>query len=236
MPGEPGGVEKSERDQPVDAQPVAVVTGAGGGLGCALVGALEAAGYRVAGAERGTLDVTDAAAVKEFFDGLPALDLLVNNAGVREDALVGNLTEEAWDRVMEVNLRGAFLCARAAARRLMRQRRGHIVNVGSFSAKSGPAGQAAYAAAKAGLIGLGQSLARELGPFGVRVNTVLPGWLETKFTRDVPPAVVEKALAAHALGRFNTAGDAARFIVFLDSMAHVSGQVFQLDSRVGRWA
>jgi 3-oxoacyl-[acyl-carrier protein] reductase len=142
------------------------------------------------------------------------------------------MEESAWDAVLKINLRGAFLCSRAAAGLFASQNSGHIVNIGSYSALSGPAGQANYAAAKAGLIGFTRSLARELGPAGVRVNCVLPGWLETKFTSTVPEKHTDAALQEHVLGRFNTVEDAARFIVFLDSMKQVSGQVFQLDSRV----
>jgi 3-oxoacyl-[acyl-carrier protein] reductase len=110
---------------------------------------------------------------------------------------------------------------------------GHIVNIGSHSAFTGPAGQTAYAAAKAGLIAFTRSLASELGPHGIRVNCVHPGWLETPFTAGVPKEVSRRALEEHVLGRFNTPAEAARFIVFLHSLSAVSGQVFQLDSRTG---
>ena len=112
---------------------------------------------------------------------------------------------------------------------------GHILNVGSNSGITGPAGQSAYAAAKAGLVALTKSLAEELGAHGVRVNCVLPGWLETKFTAGLADEVTRRALVAHVLGKFNTPRDAARFFVFLHSMAAVSGQVFQLDSRISRF-
>ena len=133
---------------------------------------------------------------------------------------------------MGVNLDGAFRCCRAALKLMVKQRAGHIVNIGSFSALSGPVGQANYASAKAGLIGLTQSLALEYGNRNVRCNCVLPGFLETKMTRGVLEKHRPQVLAAHSLGRLNTPADAARFIVQLDGFAHVSGQVFQLDSRV----
>lgn len=181
------------------------------------------------------MDVTCTAAVDDYLRGLPRLDLLVNNAGAVDDALMAGMTNESFGSVLEVNLTGAFRCARAAVKRMSRQRSGHVINVGSFAALTGTAGQANYAAAKAGLIGLTKSLAAEYGARNVRCNCVLPGFLETRMTRAVLERRREEVLARHALGRLNTLEDAARFIVMLDSMAHVSGQVFQLDSRIGPW-
>jgi 3-oxoacyl-[acyl-carrier protein] reductase len=148
------------------------------------------------------------------------------------------MSEEDFDHVLDVNLKGAFLVSQAAVKLMAKQRHGHIVNVGSYSALSGPAGQANYAAAKAGLIGLTQSLAQEYGARNVRVNCVLPGFLETKMTRHLLEDAVfrEGLMNAHALGRLNTPQDAARFIALLHTMESISGQVFQLDSRVRRWA
>ena len=183
---------------------------------------------------REVLDVTSAGEVREFFAVLPRLDLLINNAGLRRDEL--HLTQSAEDRdaVLDVCLRGAFLCSREAARRMVPQGTGHIINIGSRSGLTGAAGQTAYAAAKAGLAALTKSLAAELGPAGIRVNCVLPGWLETKFTAGVPEEIRRLTLAAHVLGKFNTVADAARFILHLHSQTAVSGQVFSLDSRPGR--
>lgn len=214
-----------------------VITGGAGGLGQALKAEFETAGWQVFAPGRDELDVTDSAGVAGWFDQLPALDLLINNAGVIEDRLLLQMTGEEFDRVLEVNLNGAFRCCRAAIKRMVKQRCGHIINVGSFSAMSGPAGQANYAAAKAGLIGLTQSLAEEYGPRNVRVNCVLPGLLETRMTRKLLENDEARAVAihAHALRRFNTVSDAARFMRFLHTMEHVSGQVIQLDSRISRW-
>jgi 3-oxoacyl-[acyl-carrier protein] reductase len=145
------------------------------------------------------------------------------------------MTEQQWDRVVDVNLRGAFLCSQAAALMMAKQRAGHVINIGSFSARFGTFGQANYSAAKAALIGLTQSLAKELGRRNVRANCVLPGYLDTKFVAHVPAEARERILRMHELGRFNTVADAARFIAFLDTMALVSGQVFRLDSRVAPW-
>jgi len=145
------------------------------------------------------------------------------------------MTEAGWSRVIDVSLSGAFRCSKAVLRPMRKAGGGHIINIGSYSALTGPAGQANYAAAKAGLIGLTLSLAKEMGSSNIRVNCVLPGFLETKFVSDVTPAAAAAILNEHQLARFNTVEDAARFVAFLDTMANVSGQVFQLDSRVSRW-
>ena len=145
------------------------------------------------------------------------------------------MPEAEWDGVLDTNLKGAFRCAKAAFRIMLKQRVGHIVNIGSFSGVCPPAGQVNYAAAKAGLIGLTHVLADEGGMRSIRVNCVLPGFLETKMTRDLAPAVIESAKQKHVLGKFNTVDDVARFVTFLQSMEAVSGQVFQLDSRIRRW-
>lgn len=213
----------------------AVITGGRGDLAGALASALREAGYAVRNPGRDELDVTDADQVESYFGSIERVDLLINNAGIKRDTPMLRMTEADWDLVMEVNLKGAFLCAQAAVKGMSRRRSGHIVNVSSFSAIRPPVGQANYAAAKAGMIGLTKSLAAEFGRRGVRVNAVLPGYLETKMTADMAAETVDAIRAQHALGRFNTCADAARFMVFLDSLSAVSGQVFQLDSRVGRW-
>ncbi len=218
----------------MESQPVVLITGGGGDLAAALCHEFAAAGWSVLTPLRPELDVTSPEQVEHFFSRLIRLDLLINNAGIRRDALVVHQPEADRDAVLDVCLRGAFLCSRAAARLMVKQHGGHIVNVGSFSGITGPAGQSAYAAAKAGLVALTKSLAAELGPLGVRVNCVLPGWLETKFTAGLPEEVIEKARASHVLGRFNIPQDAARFVAFLQGMAAVSGQVFHLDSRISR--
>ena len=213
-------------------QPAALITGGAGTLAAALRSALTAAGWLVHAPDRVALDVTSASQVREYFARLPRLDLLINNAGLTRDELLCTQSPADRDAVFAVSLRGAFLCSRAAVQIMEPQRAGHIINIGSRSALTGPAGQTAYAAAKAGLAALTKSLAAELGPHNIRVNTILPGWLETPMTATVPPATRSRVLAAHALGRLNTPADAARFIVFLHSMTAVSGQSFSLDSRV----
>ena len=218
--------------------PLALITGGRGAIATQLTTQLEAVGFSVLAPGRDELDVTDAGAIDRYFaDRVTApLDLLVNNAGAIEDARLATMDAAAFARVLDVNLGGAFRCCQRALRPMLKARAGHIVNIGSFSALSGPVGQANYAAAKAGLIALTQSIAKEAGARGVRANTVLPGFLETKMTAKVPPEAARRALGAHVLGRFNTPGDAARFIVFLHQhLPHVSGQMFQLDSRIRRW-
>lgn len=213
----------------------AVITGGGGDLAQVIAAALEERGYAVRAPGRDELDVTDAESVRAFFGSLERIDLLVNNAGIIRDALFKRMDEAAWDEVLGTNLRGVFLCCRAALRPMCRRRAGHVVNIGSYSALSGPVGQANYAAAKAGLVGLTQSLAKEVGSRGVRVNCVLPGYLETKLNAGIDEALREKVIDAHALKRLSTVKDAAGFIAHLDTMENVSGQVFQIDSRIGKW-
>ncbi len=220
----------------MSAAPTALVTGGHGDLARAIASELVRAGFgTVLSPGRDELDVTTPASADAFISRLDRLDLLVNNAAVLHDARVVNLADEDWASVVRTSLDGAFYCARAAARLMVRQRRGHIVSIGSHSALTGPIGQTNYAAAKAGLIGLTKSLASELGSRNVRANCVLPGFLETKFTQAVTPARRTAVLESQALGRFATIGDAARFVSFLHGMENISGQVFQLDSRVGRW-
>ena len=184
---------------PAADPPVVLVTGAAGGLGRALALAFHDAGWRVAAAGhstlpeglpetawRGTLDVRSpdsvAATVGAVLDRWGRLDALVNNAGVNLDRLLLQTDADDWQAVIDVSLKGAFLCSRAALGPMSRQGSGLILNVASHAARSGPAGQSAYAAAKAGLIGLTLALAREVGASGIRVNAVLPGVLPTAMT------------------------------------------------------
>jgi 3-oxoacyl-[acyl-carrier protein] reductase len=210
-----------------------VITGGEGGLGRALHAAFEKADHAVLTPGRSDLDVTDPEAVRDFFRRHEP-ELLVCNAGITRDAPLARLDETAWDEVIAVNLRGAARCAAATSRSMLRARRGHIVFISSFSALHPPTGQAAYAAAKAGLIGLAKSLARELGPAGIRVNTILPGFLDTRMTAALSEDRREQVRHDHVLGRFNTPDAVAAFLVHLhDHLPHTSGQVFQLDSRIG---
>ena len=137
--------------------------------------------------------------------------------------------------MLDVNLRGAFLCARAVARPMIRQRDGHIINLSSLAARRGPAGQSSYAAAKAGLVGLTQSLAKELGSRNVRVNAIFPGMMPTNMTAKMSAEQLAAFAHANALGRINSPDEVARFIVFLATTQNISGQVFALDSRIAPW-
>ena len=181
------------------------------------------------------MDVRDEAQVEAYFSRLERVDVLIANAGLTRDGAVTSLASEDFNEVVNANLRGAFLCSRSALKFMLRQRSGHIVLIGSRAARHGTRGQSAYAAAKAGLVGLAQSLAKEYGARNIRCNVVLPGFLETRMTAGLLPQRREDVRAEHALGRFNTVGNAARFIAFLARLDHVSGQVFTLDSRLDRW-
>ena len=231
---------------------VVLVTGAAGGLGQALVSGFAAQGWQVVAACRAgplpaptasvwpvKLDVTDKPEVGEVFDAVLArfgrLDVLVNNAGIAADSLVAQMAEDAWQRVLDVNLKGAFLCSQAALRPMCRQRDGHILNIASFGGRVGRAGQANYAASKAGLLGLTQSLAKEVGSRDVRVNAVLPGFLRTKLVGDLTEAQLASHAASNALGRLNELDEVARAVVFIAGLRNVSGQFFQLDSRIAPW-
>jgi 3-oxoacyl-[acyl-carrier protein] reductase len=210
-----------------------IITGGQGTLGQALKDGLhERSRSPIHAPGREVLDVSSVESIEAFFKNR-AVDLLICNAGIARDALLGRISESAWDEVLAVNLRGAAFCARAVARGMMRRKCGHILFISSHSALHPPAGQASYAASKAGLVGLGKSLARELGGFGIRVNVILPGFLESRMTRAVSEERRDQVLREHELGLFNTPEAVAKFVACLHwDLPHTSGQVFQLDSRI----
>jgi len=217
-----------------DLSPLHVlITGGGGDLARAIRAALP--GDTIHAPTRAEMDVRDEAQVDAFFAKLARLDVLIVNAGLTRDGPLANLTSADLDDVLATNLRGAFLCARAAIRLMVKQRSGHLLLIGSRSGKYGTRGQSAYAATKAGLVGFGQTLAREYGTRNIRCNIVLPGFLATKMTAPIPDKRLEEIRQDHVLGRFNTLENAARAIAFLARLDHVSGQVFTLDSRLDRW-
>ncbi|MDZ7374554.1 MAG: 3-oxoacyl-[acyl-carrier-protein] reductase [candidate division KSB1 bacterium] len=159
------------------------------------------------------------------------IDILVNNAGITRDGLLVRMRDEDWEKVIEVNLRGTFNCLRAAARPMMRQRSGRIVNISSVVGLMGNAGQANYAASKAGVIGLTKSAAKELASRGITVNAVAPGYIETEMTRSLPEEVKKAYLERIPLGRAGAPEDVARVVAFLvsEDAAYITGQVIQVD-------
>jgi len=230
---------------------VVLITGAAGGLGKGLVEAFAREGWRVVAAEhskvaqeegeavwRTQMDVVSPASVhacvEEIMQRWGRVDALINNAGVIADELLPQVSEEDWDKVVDTNLKGAFLCSQAVLRPMLKQRDGNIINISSWSARAGGRGQSNYAAAKAGLLGLTTSLAKEVGSRNVRVHAVLPGVLPTKMTSHLTPEQLNEYAAANALKRINSIEEVARFVVFLTSLKNVSGQIFPLDSRIGR--
>jgi len=184
---------------------------------------------------RKEMDVRKEEQIEAYFSRLERVDVLIANAGLTRDGAVTGLTSADFNEAVDVNLHGAFLCSRAALKKMVKQKSGHIVLIGSRAAKYGTRGQSAYAAAKAGLVGLAQSVAKEYGARNIRCNVVLPGFLETKMTAGLTAERREEIRADHALGRFNTVENAARFIAFLTRLDHVSSQIFTLDSRLDRW-
>lgn len=209
----------------------AVITGGGGTLAREIASSLRLPGWRIETPERDELDVTDKSAVGKFFAEMP-VDLLVCAAGITRDVPLLRLDEETWDQTWDVNFSGALSCAEAVLSGMIARGHGHIVFISSYSAKHPPVGQAAYAASKAALLGLTADLAARHGASNVRVNAVLPGFMETRMTEGVSEARRSEVLADHCLRRFNTCREAAAFIRFLHhELPHTSGQVFQLDSR-----
>jgi len=235
---------------------VALVTGASRGIGQAIAQCLAAAGARVIGtatsdagaaaigaafAERGLtgrglrLDVNDGpgvlAAIEDIRAQEGAIGILVNNAGITRDTLLMRMKDEDWDAVMDTNLKSVFLLSRAVIRDMMKARSGRIINIGSVVGASGNAGQANYAAAKAGMGGFTRALARELGSRGITVNCVAPGFIDTDMTRTLPQAQQEALLSNIPLGRLGTVDEIARVVRFLASedAAYVTGTTLHVN-------
>jgi len=236
---------------------VALVTGGSRGIGRAIVRALAADGFTVAFTWRerqdearrlaGELgdavrpfrfDLLDRARPGDLFDEVEAqvgpLAALVNNAGMRRDALLAALPDDAWDEMLDANLGGVFRCCRAAIPRMLSRRTGSIVNVSSLTAVHGVAGQAAYGAAKAGILGLTRCLAREVGARGIRVNAVIPGFVPTDMVADVAPEKVAGLRAAEVLAGGVSASSVADAVAFLlsDRAAAITGQTLVVDAGV----
>ena len=231
---------------------VALVTGAARGIGQATARKLAAEGADVALcdlkadwlAETAAIvesagrkakcfeaDVSNGVAVDEVVSGVMEaygkVDVMVNNAGITKDTLMIRMSEQDWDAVLSVNLKGTFLFTKAIARPMMKQRSGAIVNIASIIGLIGNAGQCNYAASKAGVIALTKSAARELASRNVRVNAVAPGFIQTRMTDALPENVRGKMLEAIPMGRFGTPEDVANVVLFLasESSSYMTGQV-----------
>lgn len=239
----------------------ALVTGGGRGIGRAICLALAAQGYDVAvnyaassaaaektaedcrayGVQAVTLqaDVTDPAACQTLVDTAAKtfgrLDVMVNNAGVTADKLILRMQEEDFDKVINANLKGAFFCCKAACKLMMRQRYGRIVNISSVVGLHGNAGQANYAASKAGLIGMTKSLAKEFAARNVTVNAVAPGFIGTDMTDAMPEAAKQAAMAGIPAGRIGAAEEVANAVAFLagEGASYITGQVLCVDGGMG---
>lgn len=240
-----------------DLTPTALVTGGSRGIGRAIAVTLAAMGLQVyityvskpdealqtvetiekAGgrARAFRMDVGDAPSVPAFFQesikDQVNLHALVNNAGIAKDGLVLRMKDEDFDKVLGVNLRGAFLCLREAAKLMTKQRHGRIVNIASVVGQMGNAGQINYAAAKAGLIGMTKSAAKELGGRSITVNAVAPGFIETDMTAALAEETREAYAKAIPLGRLGSAQDVADAVAFLvsDKAAYITGQVLAVN-------
>ena len=209
-----------------------VVSGRDGDRMQSALKAMEGLAGRVVGvaadaAKREDADRLVDAARQEF----GRLDVVVNNAGITRDTLLIRMKDDDWDQVMDVNLRGAFLMTRAAAKTMMRQRSGRIINVASTAGAMGNAGQVNYSAAKAGLIGLTKACARELAHWSILVNAVAPGLIDTDMSAQIPDAARQALLAQIPLARIGTAREVAEVVGFLagDGASYVTGQVFHVN-------
>lgn len=235
---------------------VAIVTGASRGIGRAIALQLAAQGRHVVcvarnseklaqvvseiesqggTAEAISCDMTDPEAVKAMVDQVAKshkrLDILVNNAGITRDNLLMRMSDEEFDDVIATNLKSVFIATRAAVRPMMKGKWGRIVNISSVAGLMGNAGQVNYASAKAGLLGMTKSVAREVGGKGVTANVVAPGFTETDMTSDLPEQVKAHVLEATALSRFGQPGEIAAAVAFLtsDAAGYITGQTLAVD-------
>ena len=237
---------------------IALVTGGSGGIGRAIALELAVRGSRIAvnyytgfaeaaaevleeitsaGGEGITVeaDVGDPEDVDRMFaavtEQLGPVDILVNNAGITRDGLLLRMDTDDWDAVLKTNLRSVYLCSKAALRPMVKSRWGRIISLSSVAGISGNAGQANYAASKAGVVGFTKSVAKEVGSRGVTVNAIAPGFIDTAMTRSLPDEVRKAAAGSIALGRFGLAGEVASAVGYLasDEAAYITGQVLVVD-------
>ena len=235
---------------------VAVVTGASRGIGKSISLALAARGAKIVAVDitdkgmdelmaeiaaagsvgiavTGNVTVTEDTErmIEQAVAAYGRVDILVNNAGITRDGLLMRMKDEDWDAVLTVNLKGAFLCTRAAAKVMTKQRSGRIINIASVVGQMGNAGQANYCASKAGLMGLTRSNARELAKRNITVNAVAPGFIVSDMTEALPDKVKQEMAAQIPLERFGTADDIANAVAFLaaDASAYITGQVLAVN-------
>lgn len=237
--------------------PVAVITGGTRGIGLAIAERLAADGYDLLLTYRGDTEAADAAKLSLADTGqrievvsadvssaegatstiesatqlFGKIDVLVNNAGITRDNLIMRMSEDDWDAVLNTNLKGAFLTSKAVVRPMLRQRAGRIINITSVVGRIGNAGQANYSAAKAGLIGLTKTMAKEVGSRGITVNAVAPGFIDTRLTDVLPEEMKKQLLDLTPLGRFGSVEDVANAVAFLasDQASFITGQVLSVD-------
>ncbi|GAB3513804.1 3-oxoacyl-ACP reductase FabG [Pseudoxanthomonas daejeonensis] len=243
---------------PVDSRPlageIALVTGASRGIGAAIAdelaargatvigtatsdGGAEAIGGRLAahGGHGRKLDVTDAGAVEALIDAIGkefgAVSILVNNAGITRDNLLMRMKEEDWQAILDTNLTSVYRTSKAVMRGMMKARKGRIVNIASVIGATGNAGQANYAAAKAGIIAFSKSLAKEIGSRNVTVNVVAPGFIDTDMTRDLPEDAKNAMLGQIALGRLGEPADIARAVAYLagPDAGYITGETLHVN-------
>lgn len=233
---------------------IALVTGASRGIGAAIADLLAAQGATVigtatseagaqaigermqaAGGHGRVLNVTDAAAVEDLIDAIGkefgAISILVNNAGITRDNLLMRMKEEDWQAILDTNLSSVFRTSKAVMRGMMKARKGRIINIASVIGVTGNAGQANYAAAKAGIIAFSKSLAKEIGSRGVTVNVVAPGFIATDMTRDLPEDSKQALMGQIALGRLGEPADIAHAVAFLAGPAasYITGETLHVN-------
>ena len=181
------------------------------------------------------IDVSNATEVQQVFDFImkdkKPVDIVVNNAGITRDGLMLRMKEIDWDLVLDINLKGSFLCSQQAAKQMMKQKSGVIVNISSIVGVMGNFGQANYSASKAGVIGLTKTLAREVASRGIRVNAVAPGFIDTEMTRNLDETIRQKLIEQIPLSRLGLPEDVARCVSFLvsDKSSYITGQVINLN-------
>ena len=180
-------------------------------------------------------DITDSGAVKgmvkQVTDAFRSFDILVNNAGIARDGYIMRMTDDQWDTVLNINLKGSFNCIREVARPMMKQKSGAIVNISSVIGVMGNVGQVNYSASKAGLLGVTKTAAKEFSSRNIRVNAIAPGFIQTAMTEALPEEVKEKYLAEIPLKRYGTTQEVANLVHFLvsDASSYITGQVIHVD-------